>query len=428
MGKKFSFSVAILIAYISRGSLGNDTTTDPSGSKMFDNNWSFAVVGGLFAIVVILWFLSRVINSYRRSKLKVVYDGCGPGDYKVKYQVRVKTSPTLELSSGRNPKQSGSLAMDLCKPNGNFIARIKVPEEKMKDSKIKSKNNSKVYKFCFASSKSDHDINIGFIRLDYSKFGEKVFVNYVEIKGLENSSSIFRCFVNSKIGLLKPAREELIATTQTFPCKKNEGVTDRSDPMEYDLTPLEYVLFFMVASSIHCICVRFFIHDAAVTNHNNYPEMSTSGAATGFLSLFITFLVIVVYRIALKKNLGSKPVNGVRVVLLILLVLISFSFYVTAGIYGSDLTNFQLRLWACAIGVGVGIILIIGLPLIIGFQFCCRCVSPEPDFEENETITKTYKSSIRPESGTPAVTKPYPPTPHNLPKKKVIPIKIKNNP
>lgn len=384
--------------------------TPADDRKILDNLWSFAVIGGVVSIVLLLLLLSRIVSNYKKSKLPIVYDGCGPSDYKVKYQIRVKISTSLEVLPGNDPKQSGSISMDLCKPNGNFIARVKVPEEPEKKKNKKSgssasKINTKLYKFCFATSKSDKDFNIGSIRLDYSKFGERVFIYYIEIKGIEGTSSIYRCYINSKIGMLKTIKEELIPTTQTFTCKKNEGVTDQSDPLEYDLTPSEYVLFFMVASSIHCICSRYFLYDPSESNMS-YAAMAQSGAATGFLSLFITFLVIVVYRIGLKKNLGSKVVNGIRILLLILLIIISFAFYVTAAILGSDLTDEQLKFWALAIGIGIIAILVVGLPAVIGFQYCCRCVSPEEGFEENETITKTLKSAIgdqHPESGFPAV-------------------------
>ena len=388
--------VPILVTSIIQTTSGQNE----SQLKILDNFWSFAVIGGVVGIVLLLLLLSCVIGKYRKARLQIIYDGCGPSDYRVKYQVRVKTGSSLEVSSANNPKQFGSLTMDLCKPNGAFIARIRVPEATVRrknnnDSNKKASKNSnstKIYQFCFASIKSEKDLDIGSIRLDYSKFGERVFVHYIQIKGLEGTSSIYRCFVNSKIGLVKPVCEELIPSTQTFPCRKN-GVTDQSDPYESDLSPGEYVLFFMVPSSIHCVCCRYFLYDIAEPGID-YSSIATSGTATGFLSLFITFLAIVVYRIGIKKNLGPKIINAIRITILIILVTLSFAFYVSAAILGSDLTDEQLMLWAVAIAVGIAVIILVGLPLVIAFQYCCRCVSPEGDLEENETITQTLKSAL----------------------------------
>lgn len=389
---QFKPLVPILVASFVKTTSGQNE----SQLKIFDNFLSFAVIGGVVGIVIFLLLFSWVIGKYKKANLKVIYDGCGPSDYKVKYQVRVKTGSSVEVSPENNPKQLGSLTMDLCKPSGAFIARIRVPEAEVK-SKNKSnkkvlKNNTKIYKFCFASNKSEKDLQIGSIRFDYSKFGERIFVHSIQMKGLEGTSSIYRCFVNSKIGLVKPVREELIQSIQTFPCSKN-GVTDQSDIYEFDLSPGEYVLFFMVPSSIHCICCRYFLYDIAEPGIN-YSSIAMSGTTTGFLSLFITFLTIVVYRIGIKKNLGPKSINAIRITILILLIILSFAFYISAAILGSDLTNKQLMLWAVSIAVGITVIVLVGLPLVITFQYCCRCVSPEGDFEENETITQTLKSAL----------------------------------
>lgn len=399
--------VLILVTSITQTT--SDQNITESELKILDNLWSFSVIGGVVGIVLLFSLLSWVIGKYRKAKLPVIYDGCGPSDYRVKYQVRVKTGSSLEVSMpnnpkqiiANNPKQFGSLTMDLCKPNGAFIARIRVPEPMVKSknnnnskkkvsknsssTKVsKNSNSTKVYKFCFASIKSEKDLDVGSIRLDYSKFGERIFVHYIQIKGVEGTSSIYRCFVNSKIGLIEPVREELIPSTQTFACRKN-GVTDKSDPYELDLSPGEYVLFFTVSSSIHCICCRYFLYDIAEPGIN-YSSIATSGTATGFISLFITFLAIVVYRIGIKKNLGPKMINAIRITILILLTILSFALYVSAAILGSDLSDEQLMLWTLAIAVGIAVIILVGLPMVIAFQYCCRCVSPEADLEENETL------------------------------------------
>lgn len=320
----------------------------------------------ILAAVFLTWIASRIF----RTKLSMIYDMCT--DYEAVYFYSFK------INFGKLPsafvKGEKSFRMDIINRVKEHITRIDVPLTQT----YSSKKNTMTTTFKIARSKKMPLVE--YFRLDHNMFGAPVFVNYVEMKDLnEDGRNNVTAKIQTAIKTLAPsANLEDYRTQQVFAVTGKDprvggGDTDGSRSR---LSSTEIVIFFGFSTQV--IMLTSLYQPKPMTSILKFEESYSNGLIAGGLAIFITFWLQIIYKMVFKRNtlpFGWK--SYLNSVFLILILLASIGITAQNGVVLSDDKQEPIDtiLWMTAVGIGVGLYILIGLPLTFGCEVIAQRIT-----------------------------------------------------
>jgi hypothetical protein len=370
--------------------------TTSTGGFQITTKEPWFVVAVVWIILFFLVFLTWLISKSVRPKLSMIYDMCN--DYDAAYFYSFK------INFGKLPPQflkgEKSLRMDIITKGREHITRIAIPLTKAYTSK---KNTMTV---TFKVGRANKMPIVHYFRLDHNMFGQTVYVNYIDMRDLnENGKNNVKAKIHQQVQALFPTDKlDAYKTEQVY------SVTDRdakvgggdTDGSRSRLTATEIVYFFGFAVQIMMMCTLH-LPKPMITITKDH-EWASNGFMAGAIAVCFTVFLQIFYKMTFKKYslpFGWRSQLNLVFLIIVLLTSIGIAANYTMTIVEADNNEntppIDRILWMEAVAVGVGVYIVIGLPVIIGFEILIQMISSKaaaPIHEDTQSMWLGVKSGL----------------------------------
>lgn len=345
------------------------------------------VLLGVWCVLIVALIIAFAIAHYTMSWSYVVYDLCTSSEGSFFYSVKIKTGRLhKELIDGNK-----FMTLDLLGTSGNFVTRLVVPFFESIKNKTKAETQDTVT-ITFKVGRKRRLPDIGRIRVDHELWQQQVFVQYVDIKSLNEDEGArhFRCNVNQGVTMLTPAEVDVTKyqKDQVFLTEHDVNYPGGRPTVYPNITLPEGMVFFLFAAIIgmsmsYCV-PRFLGQDTA--NDEGFRLAAYNGIVSSLVGLLIGLLLMLLFKFFLKQRrtmLGMSLTGRFTLITLLLITAVGLTIFTGINSYNGRVS---VQNWSIALGIGALILFVVGLPLGFVIEIMSRKRSGRNMVREESTM------------------------------------------